>query len=84
LRAFALEPLAHADFVVGAREITDNKAQEMQSFRDLIGSGSRIRSVSADAGRRDAQEPTEEFQPKHFRQAIPFEFRHWRLLKCNI
>ena len=84
MRALALEPLADADFVIGAGEIADHQAQEVQSLRDLVRGGSGSGPVAAEAAGRNAQEAAEQLQAERAGQPAPFKLRDRRLLDCEI
>src|ERR1039457_1050877 len=84
LCALPREPLPDADFIVGSTEIAHYQAQKVQSVRNIVRGGSCGRPVSANAARRNAEQSGQQFQAEHFRQAIPFELRHWRLLEGDV
>ncbi len=56
----------------------------MQLLGDAVRSGPGVGTVSPNAASRDAEESTEEFEPKYFGQAIPFELGYRRLLEREI
>ncbi|GIV00372.1 MAG: hypothetical protein KatS3mg014_1987 [Actinomycetota bacterium] len=70
-RTRTLEPPPDAAHVVGPREVGDDRCEEVEPGRDVVGRVASARRVPAQAGEGDAEQVREEFGPEDLDERAP-------------